>query len=75
MIRYEPGKATVSEVDQLLKDRDTILDDLRMHLERAQHRMKLYADTKRRHEEFKFGEQVFLKINRIGRRLAVVTRS
>ena len=36
IIRYEHGTATVSSMEQLLAERDEILDDLRMHLLRAQ---------------------------------------
>lgn len=62
LIRYERGTALVSTVDQLLDDRDAVLDDLRMHLLRAQQRMKLQADTKRHHAEFQDGDLVFLKL-------------
>lgn len=36
LIRYEQGAALVSLVEQLMEDRDAILDDLRMQLLRAQ---------------------------------------
>ena len=62
MIRYEKGTATVSLVDQLLEDRDAILDDLRLHLLRAHQRMKKQADIHRHHEEFKVGDLVFIKL-------------
>ena len=62
MIRYEKGAALVSLVDQLLEDRDAILDDLRLHLLRAQQRMKKQADIHRHHEEFKVGDLVFIKL-------------
>lgn len=39
LIRYEKGTATVSEVNQQLEEQDAILDDLRMNLIRAQHRI------------------------------------
>ncbi|KAF8393178.1 hypothetical protein HHK36_021419 [Tetracentron sinense] len=62
LIHYEQGTASVSLVDQLLADRNAILDDLRMHLLRAQQRMKMQADNKRHHEEFNEGDLVFLKL-------------
>ena len=40
MIQYEKGTTSVSLVDQLLEDRDAILDDLRLHLHHAHQRMK-----------------------------------
>ncbi|KAL5570094.1 hypothetical protein UlMin_026669 [Ulmus minor] len=51
LIRFERGTASVSLVEQLMEDRDAILDDLRMQLLRAQQRMKLQADQKRHHVE------------------------
>ena len=62
LIRYERGSATVSAVDHELEDRDAILDELRMHLLRAQQKMKFQADTKRRPEEFDIGDLVYLKL-------------
>ena len=62
LIRYERGSATVSSVEQLLEDRDAFLDELRMHLLRAQQRMKQHADSKRHHDEFAIGDFVFLKL-------------
>ena len=62
LIRYTKGLATVSAVEQLLVDRDDILDDLRMNLLRAQQKMKVQADQKRRDEEFGEGDMVFLKL-------------
>ena len=52
----------VSSVEQQLLERDVVLDDLRMHLLRAQQRMKKYADSKRRDDEFLVGDKVFLKL-------------
>ncbi|KAK9211844.1 hypothetical protein WN943_001222 [Citrus x changshan-huyou] len=62
LIRYEQGAASVSLVEQLMEDRDAILDDLRMQLLCAQQRMKLQADQKRHHVEFNAGDLVFLKL-------------
>ena len=52
----------MSAVDQLLEDRDAIIDDLRMHLLRAQQKMKVHADSKCHHVEFQPGEIGFLKL-------------
>ena len=62
LIRYDRGTAVVSAVEQLLLDRDDILDDLRMHLLRAQQKMKSQADSKRHDEAFAVGDMVFLKL-------------
>ena len=45
----------------MLGDHDATLDDLKMHLIRAQQKMKAYADSKR-HNEFQEGDLVFLKL-------------
>ena len=55
-------------------ERDAVLDDLRMHLLGAQQRMKKYADTKRREEEFLVEDNVFLKL-RPYRQKSLVSRS
>ena len=52
----------MSSVEQLLIERDEILDDLHMHLLCAQQKMKLQVDKKRHHEEFDVGDQVLLKL-------------
>ncbi|TXG60193.1 hypothetical protein EZV62_014766 [Acer yangbiense] len=62
LIRYERGSSLVSAVDNLLEDRDAILDELRMHLLCAQQKMKMYADAKRHNLEFVVGDLVFLKL-------------
>ena len=49
-------------MEQLLEDRDAVLDDLRMHLLRAQQKMKTQVDNKRHSEEFSVGDQIFLKL-------------
>lgn len=43
-------------------ERDGILHQLKENLERAQMRMKMYADRHQRHEEFNSEEWVYLKI-------------
>ena len=49
-------------VEQYLEDQDAFLDDLWMHLLRAQQRMKTTADLSRRFVEFQVGDLVFLKL-------------
>ncbi|XP_062086173.1 uncharacterized protein LOC133792284 [Humulus lupulus] len=62
LIRFPVRTSLVSAVDTLLEDRDAILDDIRMHLLRAQQRMKQQYDQHRHHEEFKVGDLVYLKL-------------
>lgn len=61
-VRVGTNTTLVDNLDTLLRDRDAILDDLRFHLHKAQHRMKTWADTKRCHESFAEGDLVFLKL-------------
>nr|GEV43713.1 reverse transcriptase domain-containing protein [Tanacetum cinerariifolium] len=44
---YDKGGATTFEVDQYLLERDEVLDELKLHLRRAQPLMKVQADGKR----------------------------
>ena len=62
LLRVVPGATIVSSIEQRLLDRNAALDDLRMHLLRAQQRMKRYANTKIREDEFAVGDKVFLKL-------------
>ena len=39
-----------------------MLDELKFQLERAQNRMKSYADLKRREVEYEVGDKVYLKL-------------
>ncbi|KAJ9541018.1 hypothetical protein OSB04_027524 [Centaurea solstitialis] len=52
----------VQQVAADLLDRDEALVQLKHHLTRAQQQMKKYADKRRKEEEFKVGEWVFLKL-------------
>ena len=56
------GEANVDEVQLLMQERNQMLEELRVHLNKAQQRMKLYADKKRREVEFQPGDKVYLKI-------------
>lgn len=55
-------QTVVSSLDELLQERDSISDDLRFILMRAQQRMKSYANLKRREEQFVVGDKVYLKV-------------
>jgi len=50
------------ELNELLADKNAILDELKWLLHKAQERMKNQADKKRRDIEFQVGDVVFLKI-------------
>ncbi|WOH15217.1 hypothetical protein DCAR_0934754 [Daucus carota subsp. sativus] len=62
LVRVPHGVTVVHSVEEILQERDAIVDELRVNLLRAQQRMKLAADTKRRDEEFEVGDWVYLKL-------------
>ena len=62
LLYYGERETSNSSLDEQLKERDVALGALKEHLRIAQDKMKRYADIKRRHVEFKEGDQVFLKI-------------
>jgi len=53
------GGATIEEIWGLMYKRNSMLDKLKMQLDQAQQRMKMYADKKRREVEFQLGDRVF----------------
>ena len=59
LIRLGHNTTPVDSLDQLLKECDAILDDLRYHLLRAQQRMTKWADRKRRDVSFEVGDLVY----------------
>ncbi|RDY05430.1 Tf2-8, partial [Mucuna pruriens] len=61
VIKYLQEGTAVQEIDQLLKERDAILEELKMKLSKAQNSMKIQADKKRRDVELTVGEMVYLK--------------
>lgn len=74
LLRYERGRSSVAAVDHLLEERDAFLDDLKMHLLRAQQKMKAVANSSRRHVEFTVGDKVYLKL-RPYRQKSLATRT
>lgn len=62
IIRYEGQQTNLDTIDQLLTNRDAILDDLRMNLIRAQQKMALQSNKHRRDIAFEEGDMVFLKL-------------
>lgn len=67
---YEPplptfelvAQSKVEAVDQLLKDREIVNEQLKENLVKAQIRMKQYANSKRRERTFEIGDLVFTKL-------------
>ena len=62
LLTYVPGTSRVQAVDEYLRDRDTILYELRHNLSLARQRMKSQADLKRREVSFEVGDYVYLKL-------------
>ena len=66
--RYPPpllrgeGGATIEKIQGLMQERNLMLNEVKMYLDQAQLRMKMYANKKRREVEFQLGDKVFLKI-------------
>jgi hypothetical protein len=62
LIRYEPQSSDPPNLQQLLIERDTIIQQLKTNLANAQAFMKKFADRKRRILEFKVGDSVLVKL-------------
>lgn len=62
LVRVGHNTTMVDSLEQMLRERDTVLDDLRANMIRSQRKMKKAADNKRRDEQFNVGEMVFLKL-------------
>ena len=62
VVRVPRDQTAVSTLEDQLLERDAILDELKVNLVRAQHRMKHQEDSSRRDLEFQVGERVFLKL-------------
>lgn len=52
---YTAGSSLVDSVDELLKKREEIQEQLNLNLQMAQERMKQNADKKRKEKEFHIG--------------------
>lgn len=62
LIRLGNRNTTVGRIEELLHERDAILDDLQFNLIEAQQTMKAEADLKRRDESLEVDELVYLKL-------------
>lgn len=61
-LTYVPGTSRVQAVDEFLRDRDSILRELRRNLLVTRDRMKSLADRNRREIFFNVGDMVYLKL-------------
>ena len=59
---YVPGTTRVDALDSLLRQRQAILDTLKVHLATAQARMKSQADKHKQERSFAVGDWVFLRL-------------
>lgn len=74
VLDYVPGTTSVQAVDEFLRDRTTVLRELRHNLTLAQERMKKRADLCRREVSFAVGDYVYLKLQPY-RQTSVAARS
>ncbi|GKA86442.1 retrotransposon-related protein [Tanacetum coccineum] len=61
-VSYMAGDSHVEAVDRTLVAREAVIDALQFHLDRAQQRMKVFADRKRSDRSFEVGDWVLLKL-------------
>ena len=59
---YLPESSNVQQVEVQLQDRESMLQLLKHHLQRAQSRMKMQADKRRVDRQFEMGAWVYLKL-------------
>ena len=62
IVSYGQGSSLTFEVDQYLQERDGIIQELKVHLAKAQQLMKNKADGARRDVQFEVGDRVYLKL-------------
>ena len=62
MLRYDDTPTPNANVDELLRDRDGILNELKENLESAQNRMSKSANKHRRNVELEVDDWVYLKL-------------
>lgn len=62
LVRFEEGSTKNFELEVSLRERDLMLKDIKLNLERVQQLMKKSADRHRRDVEFEVGSQVYLKL-------------
>ena len=62
LLKYVPETSNVQAVDELLRDRDSTLSELRRNLLLAQNLKKCQADQHQREVSFAIGDYVYLKL-------------
>ena len=62
LVRFESHTASMDSLESLLWLLDAVLDELKFHLIRAQHRMKVRVDGHSRELHFDIGDMMFLKL-------------
>ena len=60
--QYLTGDSNIDVVDVILTDREAVFTEIKKKLEKAQNRMKYFADKKRREAQFKVGDMVLVKL-------------
>ncbi|PWA71682.1 hypothetical protein CTI12_AA283380 [Artemisia annua] len=74
IIPYPPGSSKLAAVDELLIERDRLLQQLRQNLLAAKNQMEEKANLKRREVEFQVGDKVLVKLQPY-RQLSLAKRS
>ncbi|PON40467.1 Chromo domain-like, partial [Parasponia andersonii] len=62
LLPYETRSTNVEAMEHVLLDRDEMLNELKMSLPRAQHKMKHHANEARKDVKFDVGDLVYLKL-------------
>ena len=62
IVRFGHSHSLVESLEQLLQERDAMLNEIQFNLVKGQQAMKYYANSRHRDVSFKEGDLVFLKI-------------
>lgn len=62
LLSYIPGTTRVEAVDEVLRNREQILNLLQHNMKNAQQRMKKYIDLRRSERNLEIGQQVYLRL-------------
>lgn len=75
LLRFHDTPSANASVEDLLRERDNVLGELRGHIARAQQRMKKSADKHRRDIQYAPGDWVYLKVRPYRQRSLAVRRN